>query len=160
MKNDNMQNENNIKGWGIDADYKDHPAYPMRQEKPEEHFRKGIDWERPTLQRTSKEVLHSNERPSLAAVYGTPNPPKLLSGVLRRFAFRFSESDLRHWMTLLLADRIDMVEAIFEDIFSGHFPNFLAEMGIKSELKYNKAGFIKKVAITLIVVVLVVALLV
>lgn len=33
-----------------------------------------------------------------------------MSGAIRRRAFRHSEKDLRHWMMLLLADRVNVVE--------------------------------------------------
>ena len=37
-----------IKGWGIDADPKNDPTYPMKNRTNEEH--KGYSWDRPTLQ--------------------------------------------------------------------------------------------------------------
>ena len=48
---------------------------------------------------------------------------------------------------LLLADRVNVVEGIGDDLAKGKVPNILAEMGIKSELKHNPAGLVKKVAI-------------
>ncbi len=37
-------------------------------------------------------------------------PPKGLSGVIRRTAYRLPETHARHWMTLLLADRVELWE--------------------------------------------------
>ena len=54
---------------------------------------------------------------------------------------------MRHWLLLLLADRVNMVEGIGDDLARGKVPNILAEMGIKAELKHNPAGLAKKVAI-------------
>lgn len=132
-----------INGWGIDADPLDVPAYPMK--KRTENDNKGMIWERPPQQPELVEILHSNERPSVSAVFGTPNPPTGLSGHLRRFAFRYSESNWIHWLALLAADRINIMEGIRDDLQNGHIPDLVAEHGLKSELKYNKPGLIRKV---------------
>jgi hypothetical protein len=47
----------------------------------------------------------------------------------------------------LLADRVNVVEGIGQDLMSGHIPNIFAEMGGKSELKHNPAGLARKVAV-------------
>lgn len=60
------------------------------------------NWQRPPLQITRVEVLHSNERPSYSAVIGETIPPSGLSGRIRRFAFRFGESTYAHWLPLPL----------------------------------------------------------
>jgi hypothetical protein len=39
-----------------------------------------------------------------------------VSGWIRRRAFRRSESDMRHWMLLLLADRVNVVEGLADDV--------------------------------------------
>jgi hypothetical protein len=145
MKNIKI-NPRDIKGWGIDADPLDVPAYPMKI-RNENDNKKGIFWERPAQQPAQVEVLVSNERPTITAVFGTPNPPSGLSGRIRRFAFRYSESSYGHWLPLLLADRVNMIEGIADDIRQGSFPNIFAELGGKSELKHNPAGFAKKLAL-------------
>jgi hypothetical protein len=124
---------------------KDWPAFPMRQESADEH--KGMNWQRPTLQEPAVEVLHSNERPGLTAVFGNTVPPKGLSGVLRRQAFKFSESQQAHWILLVAADRLQMVEAIGEDLSRGHVPNLFAEMGLKAELKHNPVRFASRIGV-------------
>ncbi|KAA0994136.1 hypothetical protein FXO21_20675 [Dyadobacter sp. UC 10] len=154
MKN-TEQDYSHIKGWGFDADPLDVPSYPMK--KRTENDNKGMIWERPPQQPELVEVLHSNERPGLTAVFGTPNPPAGLSGKIRRFAFRYSESMIRHWLLLLLADRVNVMEGVHQDIRSGHIPDFFGELGGKAELKYNKAGLIRKVALGVLVGVVAVA---
>ncbi|MGV3640061.1 MAG: hypothetical protein ACO1NZ_06030 [Adhaeribacter sp.] len=134
-----------IKGWGIDADPKNDPTYPMKQRTNEEH--KGYTWDRPTQQAESVEVLHSNERPNLTAVFGTSTPPSGLSGMIRRFAFQHSENSYLHWLPLLLADRVNVVEGIIEDLSQGQFPNTFAEKGGKAVWEHNKKEIILKVAI-------------
>jgi hypothetical protein len=138
-----------IKGWGVDADPKNEPTYPMKKYTGDDHNR--INWERPPLQPLSVEILKSNERPNLTAVFGTSTPPTGLSGAIRRFAFRYSENEYRHWLPLLLADRVNVVEGIIDDLKHGHIPNLLAEKGMKAELKYNPKGLAKKVLITVAV---------
>jgi hypothetical protein len=134
-----------IKGWGIDADPLDVPAYPMKRRT--ENDNKGMIWERPAQQPELVEVLHSNERPSISAVFGSPNPPSGISGHIRRFAFRYSESSMLHWIALLIADRVNIMEGIQDDLKKGHVPDLFTEHGGKSELKYNKAGLARKVAV-------------
>lgn len=134
---------NHIKGWGVDADPLDVPAYPMKRRT--ENDNKGMIWERPAQQPMLTEILHSNERPSVSAVFGTPNPPSGLSGKIRRFAFRYSEGSFAHWLPLLLADRINMFEGLADDFKRGHIPDLISEMGGRSELKHNPKGLAKKV---------------
>ncbi len=62
-----------VKGWGVDADPKNDPTYPMKHRTDGEH--QGYSWERPPQQPLTVEVLHSNERPNVSAVFGTATPP-------------------------------------------------------------------------------------
>jgi len=135
-----------IPGWGIDADPKNDPTYPMKQRTNEEH--KGYSWERPPQQRIDREVLHSIERPNVTAVFGTSVPPSGLSGIIRKFAFRYSENSYGHWLPLLVADRVNVVEGIIDDLRRGHIPNIFAEKGWKAEWKHNPQGLVKKVLVT------------
>lgn len=144
MKETTLIPEKEIKGWGIDIDPQDRPAYPMRKDDGI-HNPDLAPLKRPKLQKSDVEILHSNERPTLSAVFGTPNPPKGISGSMRRLAFKYSESDMRHWMFLLFADRVNMIEGLFEDFSKGHFPNFYKEMGLGAEKKYNKKGRMKRI---------------
>jgi hypothetical protein len=80
-------------------------------------------------------------------VVGTSTPPSGLSGMIRRTAFRFSESDWTHWLMLMGADRINVVEGVIEDLGRLKVPNIPGEMGIRSELEHNKGGFAKKLAV-------------
>ena len=80
----------------------------------------------------------------MTPLFGTPQPPSGVSEMLRRAAFKFSESDLRHWMILLFADRVTMVEGLGSDLMRGYMPNLFAEMGGKAEFKYNRAAAVQK----------------
>ena len=132
----------NIKGWGIDANRENDPTYPMKKRTDEEH--KGYTWERPEQQPVDVEILHSNERPNVTAVFGTSTPPSGLSGKIRRYAFKYSESSYGHWLPLILADRVNVLEGIVDDLKRGHIPNIFAERGWTAEWKYNKQGLIIK----------------
>ena len=47
---------------------------------------------------------------ALTPVFGTAQPLHGFSGVLRRMAYSTRETKARHWLTLLLADRVDVLE--------------------------------------------------
>ncbi|MCU1290439.1 MAG: hypothetical protein JWN60_2668 [Acidobacteria bacterium] len=138
-------NPSQVKGWGIDADPKNDPTYPMKKRNNGEHA--GYSWERPPQQPIDIEVLHSNERPNVSATFGTSVPPSGLSGVIRREAFNFSENSYGHWLPLMLADRINMVEGIVSDLARGHVPNIFGEMGWKADWKHDRANLVTKVVI-------------
>jgi hypothetical protein len=146
-----------IKGWGIDADPKNDPTYPMKPHRTDAE-QTGYSWERPTLQLETVEVLQSNERPNLTAVFGTSTPPSGLSGMIRRYAFKYSEGSWGHWIPLLLADRVNVVEGVIDDLRHGHVPNIFAEKGWKAEWKHNPKGLVTKVATTVLVATALVAL--
>lgn len=135
-----------INGWGIDANPDNDPTYPMKNRTDEEQ--KGYSWDRPTQQPVQVEILRSIERPNISAVHGTSTPPEGLSGQIRRFAFRYSESSWGHWVPLVVADRVNVIEGIIKDLKMGIVPNIFAEKGWKAEWKYNKKGLITKVLVT------------
>lgn len=142
----NTTDTSNILGWGVDANRENDPTYPMRDRSAED--RTGPDWESPTPQVSDIEVLQSVEYNRRPAVMGTSAPPSGVSGVIRRGAFRYSENDWRHWLMLIGADRVNMVEGLLEDLGRGKVPNIPGEMGIRSEFRHNKSGFAKKVGVT------------
>lgn len=147
MNNNDYQQ---IKGWGIDADPENEPNYPMKNYTGDDHNR--LNYERAPQQLIHEGAnLHSNERPNMSAVFGTTVPPSGWSGKLRRHAFRYSEDNYAHWMTLVLADRIDVIEGLIDDIRNGYIPNIYAEKGWKAEWKYNKKEMIVKVAAAAVV---------
>ena len=133
-----------IKGWNMDNDPENEPTYPMKNYTGDDHQR--VHWERPPQQQSSVEILRSNEHPRVTATFGTTSPPSGLSGRIRRFAFNYSESSFRHWLPLVLADRVNMIEGIIDDIRNGHFPNIIKERGWTAEWKHNKKGVVKTAA--------------
>ena len=135
-----------IPGWGVDIDLENDPTYPYRDRSADRGLSK--DWNRPPVQRPEVEILQSIEHVRQPAVVGTSTPPTGLSGMIRRVAFRYSESHWAHWLMLMGADRINVVEGIVQDLGRARIPNIPAEMGIRSEWKHNKMGLAKKVAVT------------
>jgi hypothetical protein len=136
-----------IPGWGVDADPENDPTYPMRH--IENQHSRGLNWERPPVQTPDVEILQSIEHNRQPAVVGTSTPPSALSGMIRRVAFRRSESDWLHWLMLMGADRLNVVEGVIQDLGHGKVPNVPAEMGIRAEWAHNKTGLAKKVGVIL-----------
>ena len=139
-----------IKGWGVDADPNNDPTYPMKNRNDGEHA--GYSWERPPQQPITVEVLHSNERPDLTSVFGTSTPPSGLSGMIRRFAFGYSESSYGHWLPLMLADRVSVVEGLLDDLKQGHVPNVFAERGWKAEWNLNRTSLVRRIVVRVVLV--------
>ena len=140
-----MIDPSQVPGWGVDTDPQNDPTYPMKRRTDGEHA--GYSWERPPQQPVNVEVLHSNERPNVSAAFGTSTPPAGLSGMLRRFAFKYSESSYGHWLPLMLADRVGVVEGILEDLTRGRVPNIFAERGWKAEWKHNRTSLVWRILI-------------
>ena len=139
----------------MDADPRNDPTYPMKHRNDGEHA--GYSWERPPQQPITTEILHSIERPDVTSVFGTSTPPSGLSGSIRRFAFRYSESSYGHWLPLMLADRVSVVEGVLGDLKHGHIPNVFAELGWKAEWKHNKTSLVRRILVRVVVVSAIVA---
>jgi hypothetical protein len=92
---------------GYDRDPARRPGVPMHA--PASRATGAPDTE-PVPQSGSGERTHraALERPT--PVFGTAQPLHGLSGVLRRVAYGIPEHHARHWMILMAADRIDVME--------------------------------------------------
>lgn len=139
-----------IPGWGMDADPENDPTYPMKHWNGADHER--LNYEKAPQQPLDIEVLHSIERPGVTRVFGTSTPPKGLSGAVRRYAYQYSEATATHWMSLILADRINVIEEKINDLGRGILPNPWLERGWRAEWKHNPTGFIKKAATTALLI--------
>jgi hypothetical protein len=122
----------NIKGWGADLDPAMRPAVPMEKPSNVTSLRGDVkDWQQPDVK-----IHQSIEQPSLTPTFGTTCPPRGLSGKLRDYAYSKSESEMQHWLTLMLADRVDVVEGLLDDLRKGHFPNYFKERGWTTEFTH------------------------
>lgn len=134
-----------IPGWGVDAAPESDRTYPHRDRSKDEG--PPFNWQRPARQETDVESLQSIEHKRRPSVGGTSTPPSGLSGMIRRVAFRWSESNRLHWLLLMAADRIGVVEGVAQDLARFKVPNIPAEMGVKAEWRHNKKRLATKVAV-------------
>ena len=139
-----------IPGWGMDADPENDPTYPMKHWNGADHDR--LNYEKAPQQPIDMEVLHSIERPNVTRVFGTSTPPAGLSGAVRRYAYKYSEATATHWMTLILADRIDVIQGKINDLKHGILPNPWIERGWRAEWKHNRLAFVGKAATTALLI--------
>jgi hypothetical protein len=120
-----------IPGWGVDLDAGNRPAVPKEQWDP---GATGAHWEFPERQVERYPREKSVEHRFLTPVFGTVCPPRGISGAIRRYAYRFSEARVAHWVLLMFADRLDVIESGVKAFLSGRPDNVLAERGLKTEL--------------------------
>ena len=119
-----------IPGWGVDLDPADRPSYPK------ERFEvTGAHWDFPDRQPELAPRERSTEHKFLTPVFGTAQPMRGLSGVIRRYAYTYSEGQTAHWLLLLAGDRVDVLEGKVEAVLEGRPDNVIAETGVLSELK-------------------------
>jgi hypothetical protein len=110
-----MNDMQSIPGWGVDRDPGKRPGYPLEQER---HI--GFD-----------------------TVGGVPPytdtiPFKGLSGILRRAAYRWPDWKPRRWLTLMMADRIDALEAKLTPrnlLVAGGLTGMIAALLLRRKLK-------------------------
>ncbi|HEY0101983.1 MAG TPA: hypothetical protein VGB60_00765 [Brevundimonas sp.] len=142
-----------VVGWGVDADPENDPTWPMRNRANDDG--PGMNWTPPETQHTEVEILQSVEHVRRPAVVGQSTPPSGLSGVIRRGAFRLSESQWGHWLLLMLADRVNTVEGVVDDLMRGRAPNPLVEMGIVKQSRSRESAIATAAVIGLVAVALV-----
>ena len=133
-----------IPGWGSDLDPAMRPGVP-RDKAPEigaESLYPDIEPQVPKVK-----IHKSNEHGRLPPVFGTACPPSGLSGAIRDVAYRFSEGQLPHWLILLLADRVNVVEDVVGDLARLRVPNLVKELGLAAQWRHNRSGVVKGAAI-------------
>ncbi|MDB5221135.1 MAG: hypothetical protein JWO86_9062 [Myxococcaceae bacterium] len=120
-----------IPGWGVDIDPRDRPAVPKEKF---DLSATGAHWQFPERQIETWPRERSTEHRFLTPVFGTVCPPRGLSGVIRRYAYTFSEGRLAHWTLLMLGDRIDVLESRITGLLRGR-PDTPRELGLRAEIK-------------------------
>jgi hypothetical protein len=124
-----------IPGWGVDLHPKDRPSVPRLQLDPN---RTGARWDIPERQPEKWPRERSIEHAVLTPVFGTSCPPKGVSGLMRKYAYRrFSEARAAHWLMLLAADRVDALESHLRSFLTLHPDNPITETGVRSELSHH-----------------------
>src|SRR5687768_15586680 len=92
--------------WGADIEPERRPGVPMETDpRP----LAGTHGREHPAQPPSELPLKADHRPP-TQVFSTAMPPRGMSGLLRRWAYTQPDHRAKHWMTLLLADRIDVLE--------------------------------------------------
>ena len=123
-----------IPGWGVDLDPKDRPSVPKLQWQ--EDFT-GAHWESPERQPEKYPRERSVEHGMLTPVFGTAQPPSGVSGVIRRYAYTYSEGRTAHWLLLIAADRVDAWEHHLKSFLTLHPNNPITETGVKAEFTHH-----------------------
>jgi hypothetical protein len=124
-----------VPGWGADLDPKDRPAVPKLQYQDD---LSGAHWEFPERQPEKWPRERSIEHKFLTPVFGTAQPPKGLSGVIRKFSYaRYSEGRAAHWLLLILADRVDAWESHLRSFATLRPDNPITQTGVRSELTHH-----------------------
>jgi hypothetical protein len=121
-----------IPGWGADLNKEDRPSVPKLK-----FLDTGAHWDFPERQPEKWPRERSVEHRFLTPVFGTAQPPSGLSGVMRKFAYKFSEGRAAHWMILLYADRVDAAEHHVRSLLSLHPDNPITETGVKAEFSHG-----------------------
>jgi hypothetical protein len=127
-----------IPGWGVDRDPRDRPSVPRESRDLEPS---GVHWTIPEQQPELRERERSIEHARLTPVFGTAQPTRLLSGALRKLAYRrYSEGRAAHWLILIGADRVDAVESHLQSFLSGRPDNPVTETGVLGEVGAHPIG--------------------
>ena len=123
-----------IPGWGADLDPADRPSHPKLQYPADT----GAHWDFPERQPEKWPRERSIEHAFVTPVFGTAQPPKGLSGVVRKYAYRrFSEGRLAHWLLLVAADRVDAWEEHAKSLVTPRPDNPITGTGVRSELTHG-----------------------
>jgi hypothetical protein len=124
-----------IPGWGADLDPADRPSYPRLRYAPEAT---GAHWDFPERQPEKWPRERSVEHAFVTPVFGTAQPPKGMSGAIRRFSYaKYSEGRLGHWLLLILADRVDAWEEHLRSFATLHPDNPITQTGVRSEFTHH-----------------------
>lgn len=122
-----------INGWGADLDPKDRPSVPKELPSDVKTVRGDVKHR----QVPRSKVFRSNEHPDLTPVFGDTCPPSGLSGLLRGYAYQFGEATNRHWLTLVLADRVNILERLVGDALTGKPDRYVKEKQWGTKLKHD-----------------------
>jgi hypothetical protein len=124
-----------IPGWGVDLDPKDRPSVPKERFDPRGT---GAHWDFPERQPQMWPRERSIEHKFVTPVFGTSCPPKGISGMIRKFAYRkYSEGRAAHWLLLLAADRVDVLESRIRSAATGRPDHPVTETGVQSEFSHH-----------------------
>jgi hypothetical protein len=116
----------------VDLDPADRPSFPKEALQDT-----GAHWDFPERQQPRGPREKSTEHKFLTPVFGTAQPLRGLSGVIRRYAYTFSEGRTAHWLLLIAGDRVDVLESRITALLQGRPDNPVTETGVLREFKGN-----------------------
>lgn len=117
-----------IPGWGVDLDPADRPSYPRESlDLRPPGAPPGLPEQQPHEGYRERSIEHADLTPA----FGTAQPLRGLSGMIRKHAYdRYSEARTAHWLLLIAADRVDVVE-------HGGRTLPLVATGLRTELRHG-----------------------
>jgi hypothetical protein len=119
-----------IPGWGADLNPADRPSFPKEAMQDT-----GAHWDFPERQQPRGFREKSTEHKFLTPVFGTAQPLRGLSGMVRRYAYTFSEGRTAHWLLLIAGDRVDVLESRITALLQGRPDNPVTETGVLREFR-------------------------
>lgn len=123
-----------IPGWGVDLNPSDRPSVPRENFDP---AATGARWTFPVRQVERRPRERSIEHETLPPVFGTAVPLAGLSGAIRRYAYRYSEGRVVHWLILMAGDRVDAITSHLRSFASLHPDNPITETGALGEIRHH-----------------------
>lgn len=96
----------------------------------------GASWAEPPRQEGGEHHLRRAGLPRLTPVWGSAQPPRGVSGALRRGAYAIPEHFARHWMLLVLADRVDVLEDRVGDALAEPFEH----LGLETAARHARGN--------------------
>jgi hypothetical protein len=122
-----------VKGWGVDLDPANRPAVPRELPSEVKTVRGDVKpWQKPRTK-----IYISNEQPGITPVFGEACPSKGLSRLIRDYAYQYGEATNRHWMLLVMANRVDVLENMVLDALRGKPDHYIKEKGWGAKFKYE-----------------------
>jgi len=116
----------------MDTSMEQRPGVPMEKEAPAPAG--NAHWLTPEKMPDPGYILKRANLEELTPVFGTASPPRGLSGVMRTAAYKIPEHFTSHWLILLAADRVD----VLEDRLKRYLPLALLAGGVYLALRPRK----------------------
>jgi hypothetical protein len=123
--------------WGADAAPENRPGVPREKETATASTApKKFAQQRPRLPVINKRV----DLKGLTPVFGTAQPARGLSGLIRKAAYAIPDNRAQHWMLLMTGDRVDVLESTLGDIFTRPSAGLFITLGAAAAM----IGFLRR----------------
>jgi hypothetical protein len=115
--------------WGIDLDPARRPGVPMMR-TPQPFPNTRFPPERQAGDPASP--MHGRPNKTMPAVFGTVVPLRGLSGVIRRFAYRYPDHYPSHWLLMMFGDRVDSMTYRAKKVLPVALPIVIAVLAVRA----------------------------